>query len=112
MKKSLRVFIGFLAFMLVVCSFAYAADQATTQNATGPKYEGVLNVNTATIEELIMLPGIGEKTAQNIVEYCKVNGPFTLVNNLINVEGIGEKKLEQIKPYIVLEGKSTLRLVK
>jgi len=61
-----------------------------------------ININTASIEELISLPGIGPKTAERIYEYRKKHGKFKDVNELLNVKGIGPKKLEKIKPYIYL----------
>jgi len=60
----------------------------------------LLDINTATAEQLQQLPGIGEKIADRIVKYRKENGPFSKAEGLLNVEGIGEKKLEKIKPLI------------
>ena len=62
-----------------------------------------VNINTASIGELIALPGIGEKTAEKIVFYRNNHGKFKNINELINVSGIGEKKLEKIKIYILIE---------
>ena len=62
-----------------------------------------INVNKSTIEELILLPGIGEKTANNILVYRNKNGKFRKVEDLINVPGIGKKKLNKIKKYIIIE---------
>ena len=55
-----------------------------------------VNINTASIEELITLPGIGEKTAEKIVFYRNNKGKFRSVNDITNVSGIGEKKLDKI----------------
>ncbi len=60
-------------------------------------------INTASVEELITLPGIGEKTAEKIVFYRNKYGKFRTINDLINVSGIGEKKLDKIKKYILIE---------
>ena len=60
----------------------------------------LLDINTATVEQLQQLPGIGEKIAKRIVKYREKNGPFSKAEDLLNVEGIGEKKLEKIKPLI------------
>ncbi len=73
--------------------------------------EGMLNINTASVEELQMLPGIGESTAQNIVDFREANGPFASIDDLLKVRGIGEVKLEAIRPFVGLEGESTLRII-
>lgn len=61
-----------------------------------------ININTATIEELETLPGIGSSYAQRIIEYRETNGGFNSVDELVKVRGIGEKTLEKLKPYIKL----------
>ena len=63
----------------------------------------LLDINTATVEQLKQLPGIGEKIAERIVKYREEHGYFKKVEDLLNVEGIGEKKLEAIKPLIQIK---------
>lgn len=63
----------------------------------------LININEAGIEELKTLPGIGEKTAKNIIEYRTEIGKFTTVEELLNVKGIGEKTLEKIRGVITIE---------
>ena len=67
----------------------------STTETTVPAYTKV-NINTATAEELETLSGIGPAKAQAIVAYRETNGPFSSVNELVNVSGIGEKTLAKI----------------
>lgn len=60
-----------------------------------------ISINNANIEELISLPGIGEKTAINIINYRNKYG-FNSLEDIKNVKGIGDKKYNSIKEYICL----------
>lgn len=60
----------------------------------------MVNLNTATAEELDSLPGVGPATAASILAYRDQNGPLSSVDELIEVRGIGEAKLEQIRPLV------------
>jgi competence protein ComEA len=63
----------------------------------------LININTADARALESLPGIGPALAQRIVEHRAANGPFTSPDDLINVPGIGEKKLDQLRDYICVQ---------
>jgi competence protein ComEA len=69
--------------------------------------QGVININTATKEELMMLPGIGEKTATAIVTYRLANGGFKALDDMTRIKGISKKKLDKVRPYLVLKGLNT-----
>lgn len=59
-----------------------------------------VNINTAQIEELSTLPGIGEATANKIIEYRKENGKFEKIEDIKNVPGIGDSKFQNIKEML------------
>jgi competence protein ComEA len=61
-----------------------------------------ININMASIEQLVELKGIGEKTAVKIVEYRKEHGDFATVDDLANVKGIGDKKLEALRDQLTV----------
>ena len=62
----------------------------------------LLNLNTATIEQLETLPGIGRKVAERIIEYRTKSGSFKRIEDLMNVKGIGEKSFLKLKPLVVV----------
>jgi competence protein ComEA len=63
---------------------------------------GLLNLNTASAQELEALPAIGPVTAQAIVDYRTANGPFRSVEEIVKVKGIGPATLEKLKPLITV----------
>ena len=63
-----------------------------------------ININTADLEQLQRLPGIGEVLAQRIITYRDKNGEFKSISELTNVEGIGLERLDKIMDYITLGG--------
>ncbi len=61
-----------------------------------------ININTASVEQLVELPGIGEATANKIVAFREQNGGFKTIDDLLNVKGIGERKYEKMKSLITV----------
>ncbi|MCW0503897.1 ComEA family DNA-binding protein [Aeromonas piscicola] len=78
-----------------------AAKPATT--VTTAKESGKVNLNTANINELTVLKGIGEKKAQAIVDFREKQGKFTTVEQLADVSGIGPATLEANRDMIIVK---------
>jgi comEA protein len=76
-----------------------ADDSSNSSNETA----GVLNINTATKQELMELPGIGEVIANRIIHHRQESGAFTSVEDLRAVKGMSGKKLERLKPLITTQ---------
>lgn len=98
----------------LICSFciafsAFATDKAVQAVVEKPTCSGMVNINTATQEQLETLPRIGEKIAQAIIEYRTQNGSFKNVEDIANVKGIGEKTLDMLKPFIAIDGETTFK---
>ena len=71
----------------------------TPKNTTAPRHE-IININTAGFSDFIKLKGVGVKTAQDIIEYRELNGPFSYIEDIQKVKGIGPKKFSNIKNLI------------
>jgi len=69
---------------------------------------GVVNINTASSEELELLPRVGPALAGRIIEFREANGPFQTVDEILAVKGIGETSFEKLEPFIVTSGATTL----
>lgn len=74
--------------------------QSQTTKPLVPDKPALLNINTASAEELQTLPNIGERMAQRIVDYRIQNGTFESVDTLQKVKGIGAKTLEKVRPFV------------
>ena len=72
----------------------------TDNSETKPIDDGKIDINTASVEQLQLLPGIGKELAQRIVNYRTENNGFTSIEELKQVSGIGDKKFEQLKTYV------------
>lgn len=62
-----------------------------------------ININTADINELDKLPGIGDSTAQKIIDYRNENGKYNSIEDVKNVKGIGDSKFDKIKEFIIVK---------
>jgi competence ComEA-like helix-hairpin-helix protein len=90
----------FLPVVVALLLFAHGASAAAS---------GVVNINTATAEQLALLPRIGPAVAARIVEFREQNGTFESTADLILVRGIGDRTFELIEPYVTITGETSLR---
>lgn len=67
-----------------------------------------LDINKATLSELVTIPGVGEKLASDIIDYRKSHAGFETIEELKQIKGIKDKKLEQLRRYITLSNKDNL----
>ncbi len=81
---------------------------ASLVGAAEPAAAGVVNINTAGLEQLTLLPRVGPALAQRIIAFREANGAFASVDELVAVKGVGEKSLERLKPYLSVKGETTL----
>lgn len=86
--------------------FAYVRKIPYTEETAAEEIvpeEMLVNINTADVEELMTLDGIGEVTAIKIISYREQNRGFLTIDELLEVDGIGAAKLEKIRSYVVVE---------
>jgi competence protein ComEA len=72
----------------------------TTSSAPNAPAGAPVNLNTATLDQLDSLPGVGPVLAQRILDYRTENGPFTTIDQLQEVPGVGPKKFDSLKPHV------------
>lgn len=75
---------------------------AVTSGSSGTSADGRVNINTAGVEDLKTLSGIGDAKAQAIISYREANGGFQSVDELTKVDGIGDATLQKLKDYITI----------
>ena len=81
-----------------------AGENVISENVVQDDKKSIkVNINTANLDKLQTLPGIGEAMAKRIIEYRTENGKFQSIDDIKNVSGIGDSKFEKIKEYIVIK---------
>lgn len=88
--------------------FALALAGALPAGASAGDLSGVVNLNTASVEQLTLLPGVGESRARQIVALRKRQGSIRKAEDLLGVKGIGEASLAKMRPFLAVKGDTTL----
>jgi comEA protein len=89
-----------LALALAVASVTFVPPVLAAKPAPSAK----VNLNSASVEQLTALPGVGEKLAERIVQYRQKSGGFKSTQDLLNVQGIGEKNFAKLQTFVVTGG--------
>ena len=93
MKKSKKIFVLLVVVLFVISMVSVALAEEG----------GKININTASVEELVKLNRIGPKYAEMIVQYRESNGPFVRVEDIVMVKGIGPKTLDVNKDVMTVK---------
>jgi competence protein ComEA len=78
------------------------SNDSSSGNSSNSENADLVNINTASLEELDSLPGVGPTTAQRIIDYRNENGPFTTIDEIMDVSGIGPSTFDEIKDLITV----------
>jgi competence protein ComEA len=98
-KLSIVVVSAILSLSSIV---VYAEQDHSQKSRIEAVKEQSISINTANVETLMLLKGIGKKTAKAIIDYRSANGDFKSVDELLNVKGVGAKVLSKIERFVTL----------
>jgi len=106
-----RITIGRLVFLFLagaialILAIGYAFAQEKTKKLPPPPKP--IDLNSATLDQLHSLPGVGPVIAQRIMDYRKKSGPFLRVDDLLAVQGISAARMEKIRPFVMVKEGAT-----
>jgi comEA protein len=94
------------AFILAAASLLFLFSGAALAQKKNPPANPV-NLNSASVEQLQQVPGIGPATAKSIVNFREKSGPFQRVEDLLAIRGISKQALERMRPYVTVSAPET-----
>jgi competence protein ComEA len=98
MNKIIRIRLALYLLSILLILFAPPAIRADAKHP--PAHP--LDLNTATVEQLQQVPGIGPSTAKSIVNFRQKSGPFQRIEDLLAIKGISKARLEKMRPYLTI----------
>lgn len=119
--RGFRTLLSSVALAAAALGFAWGSPGLASASASvasappavalfaAPALEGKVNINTATQDQLELLPGIGPAMAKKVIAY-RSKRPFKDVTHIIRIKGIGHKTFRKLKPFLAVEGATTLRV--
>lgn len=100
-ERAVLLFLGSVFFLGVALNAFYKSKPLDIDFLT-EKTPLKLDINKATFNELLRIPGIGPVLAQRIIMHRRLKGEFRSISELKNIKGIGERKLSRIKDFIYI----------
>jgi comEA protein len=91
-----------IACVLILCLGMTISSVSVLAQKSSPAATEKINLNSATLEQLQTLPGIGPVIAKSIIDHRTKVGKFSRIEEVINVKGIGEKKFQKIKDRLIV----------
>lgn len=98
----------FMTLVVMLSGLVFSGEALAAKRQSKTQVSGVVNLNTATQQQLDQLPGVGEKAAKRIVDY-RSKTPFTRPEELVKVKGFGKKKFEKLKANLAITGATTIK---
>lgn len=99
-----------LGLLCCLPAVGHASPPRSVALLVTPVLEGRVNLNTATKEQLMLLPGVGPATAEKLLAY-RAQRRFGRVSHIMRVKGVGKKTYARLRPYLAVDGDTTLHAV-
>lgn len=104
--------VSYLLLLLSISTIQPYIVKAEATETVSRSEASVVNINSASADEMASVPGLGEKKSQAIVKFREKHGPFARVEDLKKVDGIGDKLFEKIRQYVTVKADSAIKAQK
>ncbi|HEY8542081.1 MAG TPA: helix-hairpin-helix domain-containing protein [Pseudothermotoga sp.] len=96
-------FVGLILLLGFALEKSYKKEDVASEEVARKTIEFPIDINVASYEELLEIPGIGPAKARAIIQFREQNGPFKTIEDLVKVSGIGKSTAQRISNYVKLE---------